>query len=76
MNKKYVKVNIDVDEDGNKKPLSIIYNDRVFQVDKVLEVKPCVSMKVGGIGERYKLKIMGKETYLFYERNRWFVEEK
>jgi hypothetical protein len=33
-------------------------------------------MKVGGVGERYTVRIKGKETYLFFENNKWFVEEK
>jgi hypothetical protein len=33
-------------------------------------------MKVGGVGERYKVRINGKETYIFFENGKWFVEEK
>lgn len=76
MNKKYVKVSVDIDEDGRKKPRTIIYNEKVFEIDKVLGVKNCASFKVGGIGERYTVRINGRETYLFFENGRWFVEEK
>lgn len=43
------------------------------------------AMKVGGQGDRYTIRVNGKDTYLFFERNasrfgniigRWFVERK
>ena len=76
MTKKYVKVILEMDEYGNKKPISILYKDKLYCIDRVLDVKNAVSMKVGGIGERYKVRINGNETYIFFEKNRWFVEEK
>jgi hypothetical protein len=33
------------------------------------------STKVGGCGIRYTVRIEGKETYLFDEDGKWFVEE-
>ena len=76
MKKKYVKVILEIDELGNKTPQTIIYNDEKFEIDKVLDIKTAPSMKVGGVGERYKVRIKGKETYIFFEKNKWFVEEK
>lgn len=76
MKKTYVKVSADIDEYGNKTPKAITFGDRVFEIDRVLEKRNCVSFKVGGIGERYKIRIQDKETYLFWENDRWFVEEK
>ena len=76
MTKRYVKVILEMDEDGNKKPISILYKDKLYSIDRVIDVKNAVSMKVGGIGERYKVRINGIETYIFFEKNRWFVEEK
>lgn len=76
MNKVYVKAVVEMDENGNKKPMSIVYKDKNYVIDRVLDVKNAVSMKVGGIGERYFVRIMNKETYIFFEKNKWFVEEK
>ena len=75
-NKKFVKVVVAIDEDGKKNPKSINYNDREYVIDKVVGVKNCASFKAGGVGERYTIRIEGKETYLFFEMGRWFVEEK
>lgn len=74
--KKFVSVMVSIDEVGNKKPRLISYNDKEYIIDRVIAVKSCASFKVGGIGERYTVRILGKETYLFYEMGRWFVEEK
>lgn len=76
MNKKYVKVIVEIDEMGNKKPVEIVYNDRKYTIDRVLDMRRCASMKVGGIGERYRVRIGDNETYIFFENNKWFVEEK
>ena len=76
MKKTYVKVIVEIDENGNKNPKSITYHDKIYQIDRVLDMKPAVSMKVGGIGERYTIRINNQQTYLYYENNKWFVEEK
>ena len=76
MVKKYVKVIAEVDEVGKKTPKVIIFDDREFIVDRVIDMKKCASMKVGGVGERYKVRINNHETYLYYEKDKWFVEEK
>ena len=31
---------------------------------------------VGGVGDRYTCRILGKETYLWFEKGRWFVAAK
>ena len=76
MKKKYVDVYVFVDECGNKTPREIVYNDRTFVVDRVLDKKNCASFKVGGIGERYTIRIGENTTYLYCEGGKWFVEEK
>lgn len=76
MNKRFVKVTTVIDENGKKTPQSLIFNDVEYIVDRVLEVKNRASFKVGGIGERYKVRIGNNETYVFFENGRWFVEEK
>ena len=76
MNKKYVKVLVEINELGDKSPKTIYYDDQKFQIDRVIDMKKCPSMKVGGIGERYTIRIGESVTYLFFENNKWFVEEK
>lgn len=73
----YVRVIVEFDEEGGVHPLSIAWEDgRKFEVDRVLDVRRAASTKAGGQGIRYTCRIMGKETYLFDDNGRWFVEAK
>lgn len=76
MNKKFVSVILLVDEDGKKTPKTIIYNGKAYEIDRVLDMKKSASLKVGGIGDKYIIRIGGVETCVFCDNNRWFVEEK
>ena len=75
--KVYVRVRSETDADGNVIPTHIIWqDDRVFPIDRVLDVRRCASTKAGGLGLRYTVRIAGAQKYLFYEDPRWFVEGK
>ena len=75
--KVYVKVNLDVDESGNIRPRRITWEDgRVYEIDRLRHRCRAASTRVGGCGIRYTVVIGGKETYLFQEDDRWFVEGK
>lgn len=76
MEKKFVRCLVEFDENGVKTPKQIVFNDKTFVVDKVLEIKNCASFKVGGIGERYLVRINNKQTFIFFEEGKWFVEAK
>ena len=73
--KQYVAVVARYDENGRIEPRQIQWNDgRVFEIDRVIDRKRRASMKAGGSGIRYTVRILGKERYLYLEENRWFVE--
>ena len=75
--KVYVEVVLKNDTKGNIRPLSIRWeDDTVFEIDRVLNVCRAASTRVGGCGDRYTVSIAGKQTYLFREDDRWFVEGK
>lgn len=83
--KRYVAVEAFFDAEGGLTPTCIYwYDGRVFPVDKVLDKRPAASLKAGGQGIRYTVRVCGKETYLFFENTvsgvdlpeRWFVEER
>ena len=77
MRKVYVEVTARFDREGTIIPLSIIWEDgRVFEVDKILDVRRAASLKAGGQGTRYTIRILGREVYLFYENPKWFMEGK
>ncbi len=63
------------DTSGNIEPRSIHWTDqKVYEIDRVLDSRRAASLKVGGIGTRYTVRIRGRETYLFHEEEKWFVE--
>ena len=74
--KHYVEVLARIDEDGAVTPVSITWEDgRTFEIDRVLDRRQAASLKVGGTGTRYLVRIGQATTYLFHENPRRFVEE-
>lgn len=81
MEKKYSKifvpVSVDFSSDGIMKPLCIRWQDGAcYDIDRILDMRPAASLKAGGSGLRYTCRIRGKDTFLFFEEGRWFVEGK
>jgi len=84
MQKKYIEVIAKFDIDGKVTPLSINWEDgRVFNIDKILDIRQAVSLKAGGTGYRYTVVINGVEKYIFCEGQnlknkhnlcKWFIE--
>ena len=75
--KRYVKVVSVTDEDGRITPVSVEWEDgRIYEIDRVLDVRHAASLKVGGTGMRYLIRIGQATTYLFHEDPRWYVEAK
>lgn len=75
--KAYVSVNVDIDEEGSLHHRFIRWEGGlIFQIDQVLYKCRAASKKVGGGGIRYTVMIRGKESYLFHEGDKWFVEAK
>ncbi len=84
--KVYVAVKVDFNEDGIMLPRSITWeNGHEYEIDRVLDIRQATAMKAGGQGDRYTVRINGKQSYLFFERStsqtgnnigRWFVERK
>ena len=84
--KVYVAVKADFAEDGTLLPREITWEDGTkFEIDRILDVRQAAAMKAGGQGDRYTVRIGGKQSYLFFERSpnlagnnigRWFVERR
>ena len=75
MRKVYVDVTLKQDKHGNIIPLSVTWEDgRRYEIDRVLDVRRAASTKVGGAGIRFTVRILGRETYIFSDGERWFVE--
>ncbi len=75
--KVYVSVVAEIDEEGNKRPLSVKWeNGRVYEIDKVLDVRRAFAVKVGGTAVRYTISVCGKVTYIFEDEGKWFAESR
>ena len=75
--KRYVQVISKTDREGNITPISIVWRDGIYyDVDAILDQRRACSVKTGGTGIRYTVRIRGRVTHLFYEGPRWFVEAK
>lgn len=75
--KEYVDILLAVTSDGFIRPVKLkLDNDEVYTVDRVIDVRRAASTKVGGTGIRYTVEILGKQTFIFEDDGRWFVEAK
>lgn len=75
--KHYVGVETRTSADGRVTPVAVVWDDgRRFEVDRVLDARQACSLKTGGTGMRYTVRVAGQSTYLWYEGPRWFVEAK
>jgi hypothetical protein len=79
--KVYVDVNEDRLKDGSLIPHSFVWEDgKRYEIDRVIDVRPAASLKAGGAGMRYKVRIRNRETYMFLEEDqgihKWFMEKK
>ena len=76
--KAYVEVIADFSSDGRMKPLRLIWEDgHKYDIDSILRVDRCASLKAGGAGIRYVCRILGQRVELYYEENGfWFVTRK
>lgn len=75
--KVYVRVLAETDEEGNITPKCITWEDgRSYTIDKVTDIRRACASKVGGTAIRYAVRIAGKETYVFCDDGKWFVESR
>jgi hypothetical protein len=79
------KVYVDVLEmhskDGLVTPLGFVWEDgRKYAVDRVTDIRRAASLKAGGMGLRYTVKIGANVRFMFLEEEggvkRWFMERK
>lgn len=76
--KVYVDVTAEFSKEGILTPKSFVWKDgRIYEIQRVKDMRRAASLKAGGVGMRYTCVIDGREHYLFYEDNNlWFVEGK
>ena len=74
--RKYVPVIVHFDTEGRMRPMVIEFDDRQYEVDRILDVRRAACESAGGVGERYTCRIQGRETCLWFDEGKWFVAAK
>lgn len=73
--KAYVSVEILTDAAGVMHPKGIILDDgRRYEISHVSDVRRAASLRAGGTGIRYQITVGRRETYLYFEDPKWFVD--
>lgn len=61
---------------GDVTPLFIVWDNQVkYPIDKVIRKQKAASLKSGGMGMRYTIRIENHIRYLYYENPGWFIEK-
>lgn len=73
----YVAVTAKFSPEGAITPVSFVFEDGVtYEIDRIVRVDRCASLKAGGVGWRYTFEIMGHRRQIWREEDRWFLERK
>lgn len=77
--KQYVEVGVIFTADGRMIPKWLKLEDAHYEIDRIIDCRRGASLKAGGCGMRYTVRIGSARAYLFYEDTEipaWFVELK
>lgn len=76
MAKEYVEVDAYFDTLGNITPVAFWWNNKQYEVDKVIDVRRAASILAGDLGLCYTCRILGKERRIWFDdyNGKWFVE--
>ncbi len=70
----YVGVFVKITDEGKVIPYGLQWTDqKIYKIDRILDVRKAASLKAGGCGMRYICMIRGRKVELFDEEGRWFV---
>lgn len=71
----YVSVLVLMDKSGKIIPKKLIWKDgRSYDIDEVIDVRQSASLKTGGIGVRFRVRIRNEIKDLFLDDYKWFIE--
>ena len=75
--KRYMPVLVRFNQEGTMRPMVIEFDEaHKYTVDQILDVRRAACQSVGGVGDRYTCRIRGRESYLWFEKGKWFVAAK
>ena len=72
--KLFVKVVADFEFDGSLTPNTVfLENGQAFHIDKITDIRWLASSRSGKPKIRYACLMHGRQQYLYYENNRWYL---
>jgi hypothetical protein len=71
----YLKAIALVKADGEIVPLSFEMNGREVMIEKVLDIRKAHSLKFGGAGLRFTVRIRDRSMFLYLEEGRWYLQQ-
>jgi len=75
--KVYVDVLEDRLKDGTILPRAITWEDgATYEIDQIMDRRKAASLKCGGVGLRYQVRIGETITYMWLEEDRWFMKRR
>ncbi len=79
--KVYVDVTVRFTEDGEIKPLSVIWEDgKEYTISRIKKCERAANLRAGGAGIMYTCVINGNDAHLYQEDlpsgTKWFLESK
>jgi len=75
--KVYVDVLEDRLKDGTVLPREVTWEDGLaYAIDQIMDIRKAASLKCGGAGIRYQVRIGNSITYMWFEEDKWFVQRR
>ena len=74
--KRYVKVIAIHEADGTTVPIRIYFGGKQYRVQSLKHTALMKDLYRGGKGTRYTINVNGQETFLYEDRERFYVEAK
>ena len=73
--RKNISILAKMQKNGRVIPLKILWNDgRIFEIDRILDIRKAASTRGGGKGIRYTIRIKNQERYVWLDEYFWFIE--
>lgn len=73
--RKNISILAKMQKNGRVIPQKILWDDgRIFEIDRILDIRNAASTRGGGKGIRYTIRIKNQERYVWLDEYFWFIE--
>lgn len=73
--RKNISILAKMQKNGRVIPQKILWDDgRIFEIDRILDIRKAASTRGGGKGIRYTIRIKNQERYIWLDEYFWFIE--